>query len=630
MSRTEGNEPEIEKSVDQSTESAGTTPQSEPAASQEREIAAPKRPWYKRIRWWGWTLIGILAVLVAFFGTFGVQAYVVYKHEMAAVNAVTNTVKSGNLKELPNVVQQMQQETKKANAITHNGLWRFTGKIRGLRSNIRAVQELTQIVEDTSTDVVPKYVDIASEVSKSKLLEQGRINIMPLVGQYADLVQANDSLKSQLAKIQEIHDPSLAPVRKAIQQIKGLGSSADHWLNQSEVLVKNLPTFLGYEGEQTYAIMAMTPSEMRMSGGLIGAIGTLTFDKGAFSIGEFKPNAAYVDGIGSAEVDRDTQRIFVNDGPLYMSYDVRDLANFPNTSMTAEAFNPIWKQTEWGAKTELNGVILADPMVVQTLVGATGDITLPNGRTLTGDNTTEFLMNTVYKDYSPEETDQYFGLVAKECIGKLMSHMNMGTIGKLAMDMQKLATQRHLSVYSFNPILESFLDEAGLTASYSTDQTKPEVGIYLTEQNPSKMGWYIKRSTKIKQICTDSAPYKYQVEYTLENTLREDEVGKLGSYVTGQFPYNEGASLDKILFYPPYGGELSNFKVQGVGSVPMMDSMNAAIMYRSLAQVRPEQKVTYTFDVTTAKEAANRLTIDQTPMGTKSTNVEYLNSCPVN
>lgn len=120
------------------------------------------------------------------------------------------------------------------------------------------------------------------------------------------------------------------------------------------------------------------------------------------------------------------------------------------------------------------------------------------------------------------------------------------------------------------------------------------------------------------------------MQYTLENTLKEDEVGKLSWYVTGQLPYNEGASLDKVLFYPPYGGELSNFKVQGTGSVPAMDSMNSAIMYRSLAQVRPEQTVTYTFDVTTSKQATSRLAIDQTPMGTENTNVEYLNSCPVN
>ena len=630
MTRAEGNEPEIEKNTDQSAESVGTTPQPDSTDSQQQVPSGVKQPWYKRIRWWGWMLIAIAVVVVGFFGTFGAQAYMVYRHEMAAVHAVVDTARSGNMQELPNAVRQMQEETRKANAITHNGLWQFTGKIRGLRSNIRAAQELTQIVEDASVEVVPDYVDIASHLSESKLLDDGRINVMPLVGQYANFVRANDGLKIQLAKIQEIHDPSLPPVRKAIQQIKGVGSMTEYWLDRSEVFVKNLPDFLGYKTKQTYAIMAMTPAETRMSGGLIGAIGTLTFENGAFTIGEFKSNAEYVDGIGGAEVAGDSHRIFMNEGPLYMSYDVRDLANFPNTQMTAEAFNTIWKRTEWGSHTQLDGVILVDPVVVQAVVGATSDISLPDGQKLTGSNTAEFLMNTVYKEYPPEETDKYFGIVAKECIGKLMSNMDMKTIGKLALDLQRLAMQRHLSMYSFNPILEGFLKEAGLTAEYSTDKTKPEVGIYLTEQNPSKMDWYIERSTKIKQICTDSAPYKYQVEYTLHNTLSNAEVGKLGSYVTGELPYNEGAGLEKILFYPPYGGELSNFKVNGTASVPQMDSFESAIMYRSLAQIRPEESVTYSFDVTTSKQATSRLAIDQTPMGTENTNVEYLNSCPVN
>ena len=112
MSRTEGNEPEIEKSIDQSAESAGPAPQSEPAASQEREVAAPKRPWYKRIRWWGWTLIGIFAVLVAFFGTFGVQAMMVKNYELGSIDTIRRTAMSGNVKELPNAVSKMQENTR--------------------------------------------------------------------------------------------------------------------------------------------------------------------------------------------------------------------------------------------------------------------------------------------------------------------------------------------------------------------------------------------------------------------------------------------------------------------------------------------------------------------------------------
>lgn len=629
MSRTEGNEPEIEKSIDQSTESAGTTPQSEPAASQEREVAAPKRPWYKRIRWWGWTLIGIFAVFVAFFGTFGVQAMMVKNYELGSIYTIRRTAMSGNVKELPNAVSKMQENTRKANRITHNGLWNFIGSWPGMGSNIGAAQDLTQIVEDVSQDVMPKYMDIASNIMSDKLFSNGQVNIKPVTAQYVNFVEANSDLMSQLERINDIPKPSMGVVRNLVNMAKGYVGTADGLLKQAETIMQDLPSYLGYKEPQTYAVMAMTPAEMRMSGGLIGAIGTLTLNKGKIEIGEFLPNDAYVKE-GGADVDLDTKRIFMNDGPLYMSYDVRDLANFTDTEMTANAFLSLWKGMPWGEKTTLNGIIMVDPVVVQALVKVTGDVKLPDGTVLNGNNTAQFMMNTVYTEHEPEETNAYFGIVAKACVGTLMKHLDMKTIGSLAKDLRTLAKERHLAMYSFTPSLEELIKAAGFSATLPTDKVNPTLGVYLTEQNPSKMGWYIKRSTKIKQICTDSAPYKYQVEYTLENTLKEDEVGKLSWYITGQFPYNEGASLDKVFFYPPYGGELSNFKVQGTGSVPAMDSFNAAIMYRSLAQVRPEQKVTYTFDVTTSKQATSRLAVDQTPMGTENTNVEYLNSCPVN
>ena len=629
MPRTEGNEPEIEKSIDQSTESAGTAPQSEPAASQEREVAAPKRPWYKRIRWWGWTLIGIFAVLVAFFGTFGVQAMMVKNYELGSIDTIRRTAMSGNVKELPNAVSKMQENTRKANRITHNGLWNFIGSWPGMGSNIGAAQDLTQIVEDVSQDVVPKYMDIASNIMSEKLFGDGRINIEPVVAQYPNVEAANADLMKQLNRINDIPDPSIGLVRNLVNQAKGAVPMANDLLKKAMTIAYDLPSYLGYEEPQTYVIMAETPAEMRLGGGLIGSTGNLTLDKGRIEIGDFVSNDTYR-RYGVADVDRDTQRIFKDEGPLYMSYDIRDLANFTDTEMTANAFKTLWDRTPWGKHTTLSGIIMADPVAVQALVKATGDVKLPDGTVLNGNNTAQFMMNTVYTEHEPEETNEYFAIVAKSCVNTLMKKMDMKTIGSLVNDFRKLGKERHIAIYSFTPSLENLIKGVGFSATLPTDKVNPTLGVYLTEQNPSKMGWYIKRSTKIKQICTDSAPYKYQVEYTLENTLKEDEVGKLGWYITGQFPYNEGASLDKVFFYPPYGGELSNFKVQGTGSVPAMDSINAAIMYRSLAQVRPEQKVTYTFDVTTSKQATSLLAVDQTPMGTENTNVEYLNSCPVN
>lgn len=93
---------------------------------------------------------------------------------------------------------------------------------------------------------------------------------------------------------------------------KGYVGTADGLLKQAETIMQDLPSYLGYKEPQTYAVMAMTPAEMRMSGGLIGAIGTLTLNKGKIEIGEFLPNDAYVKE-GGADVDFDTKRIFMND-----------------------------------------------------------------------------------------------------------------------------------------------------------------------------------------------------------------------------------------------------------------------------------------------------------------------------
>ena len=67
---------------DQAQRGQGTHPEAESgntAPSQNAVVAetAPHKPWYRRIRWWGWVLIAIAAVMVVFAGTVGTQALLV-------------------------------------------------------------------------------------------------------------------------------------------------------------------------------------------------------------------------------------------------------------------------------------------------------------------------------------------------------------------------------------------------------------------------------------------------------------------------------------------------------------------------------------------------------------------------
>lgn len=119
-------------------------------------------------------------------------------------------------------------------------------------------------------------------------------------------------------------------------------------VNQLSGTFQILPDFLGSDQPRTYALMAMTTSEERSSGGLIGSVGVVTTDNGKINIGDFRSNGEYIP-YGAGDPTEDEQRIFQQWGPLNMSFDVRDLAVYPDTSRSAEGMRAIWQRTPWGA-----------------------------------------------------------------------------------------------------------------------------------------------------------------------------------------------------------------------------------------------------------------------------------------
>ncbi|OQM72555.1 chemotaxis protein [Bifidobacterium longum] len=135
----------------------------------------------------------------------------------------------------------------------------------------------------------------------------------------------------------------------------------------------------------------------------------------------------------------------------------------------------------------------------------------------------------------------------------------------------------------------------------------------MTEQNPSKMGWYIHRTSKVtRSTCGNDGSQTYHVEYKMTNTLENSQIGALTSYILG----SGGQGVEKTLIYAPAGGSISNLKTSG-GSVTesRQETLNGKTVYASNATIAPGESVTYSFDVATSTKAVSGLTIDQTPMG---------------
>ena len=586
----------------------------------------------KRRRVWPW-VVGILTIVVLTLAAVGVMGFQLFKqakqvqaHENSAI-AMLSKFSSGDAETLANagdILPQIAHETQQAQDIAHGGLWNTAAKMPFIGSDISTVQGMTAAINDIVQDSIPQFVNVLKTLNDAQIANgDNGVNLQPIIDAVEPLKKANASFQQQVRDYDALPTPSISMIRSAYDkgetQLNDLADRVNALSNTFQIL----PTLLGDGQQRTYAVMAMTPSEMRSSGGLIGSVGELVTSNGTVHIGDFQSNGDYLPyGIGDHSADM--KRVFTDEGPLHMSFDIRDLAVFPNTADSAVAMQSVWNRTPWGQNTPLDGVIMVDPVFLQQLIAINGNVTLPDGTVLTGDNTAEFLMNTVYQKYPENETDTLFGVVASQAMKSMFSHMDMGKLYKTGEMLGTMAKGRHFTMYAFDEHVEQGIQAAGFTGQTPNSEDDPSVGIYLTEQNPSKMGWYIKREAKIQRVNCDDGDL-YHVEFMVHNTMTEDEAKTLPMYITGNNSNNTGKAMEKILFYAPQGGSISNLMQLG-GKVDAVKetTIDGVNTYETYVQVNPGQIATFTFDVRVSEKATAPLTIDQTPMGWVDDGITYL------
>ena len=193
-----------------------------------------------------------------------------------------------------------------------------------------------------------------------------------------------------------------------------------------------------------------------------------------------------------------------------------------------------------------------------------------------------------------------------------------------------LAEGRHLYFMSFHEDENQSFKDMGLSKGAPSSEEEPEVGVYLNQQNASKLDWYLHRKTTVtRTACNADGSQTYHVSFTMRNDLPDEDYANLSWYVVGGNGQVDtgvrGQATEKMLFYAPAGGSLANFKVSGSGegSTPEAGTMDGRDMFSALAYIGKGQELTYEFDVTTSTKATADLKFDQTPMGWTDLGVTY-------
>ena len=558
-----------------------------------------------------------LLLLAAGFGfKFYRDAMQIKNHEEVALSYISG-LSADNITQDPDtairVIPKVQAETSAANRLAHSRVWDTASVIPGIGDDVKNLQGMVEIVNSTSHDSLPVLSDtIRQLVNTSYYQGNGQINLRPLTAAGAGFAQADKSIQTQSEKLKSLPYPRIRQVQNVYTEAKKQFSYLADTTSNLNRAVHVLPQLLGIQGPRSYIIVAQTPSESRSGGGLIGSLGSMHADNGMVKVNDFHPNTEFI-RLGVISTD-DPDGIF--SAPLHFGFDIRDLTAYPDFSQTAKAVNTCWQRSPYAG--QIDGVIMIDPVFIQEVIKISGNIRTSNGQILTGENTAQFFMNDIYKTIPVYEQDAVFAGVAKQAMNGVFAKMSTKKIMALSKLLKPMAEQRHLYMYTFHADEAAYFQGSGLAKEAPDNEEKPEIGIYLNQNNPSKLDWYLHRKTDITHTSTATDGSRtYHVKFSMTNVLTQSEMSGLTNYVLGQSSNftSRGTALEKMLFYPPAGGSISNIRYKGGGWQPKRAVLNGKHLYTSLASIPPGQTVVYEYDVTTSPKAKTDLNVDQTPMG---------------
>lgn len=570
-------------------------------------------------------IIVLVGVLIVGGLTFYKQAQTVKNHETQAISAISAISDSNVLNGdgiSSEAVAQAQSHTAEAKRIAGNPLWKVAGVMPVVGNDVKTVRGMTEVLDDLTQQTLPAISSIAQKFDAAQLDDgNGNLNLKPIGDIQTDFATVSAQLKQQQNRYDSLPEPNIGMVRKAYQQGKErLGSIVDS-VGHLNSAMQMMPAILGQNGARTYLIAVQTTSEQRSGGGLVGSLGTLHADQGTISVGDFHADTEFLNG-GNGN----SEELSVFNGPLPFSLDVRDTFAIPDLSRNAEMLTATWQRSPYAS--EVDGFIAIDPVFIQKMVEISGNVTLQDGTVLTGKNTAEYLLNTIYKDIPVAQQDAYFEYIAQTVMNQAFSRLNAAKMMTMARSIGGMIEQRHFYAYTTHAEETKYFQDAGISSREDT----PQIGIYLNEQNPSKMGWYIKRKAEVSKTGINKDGSKtYHVRYTLTNTLTAAEKASVNNYILGGVQKGvenkpvaaSGTSVQRMLFYAPAGGSIGKISSTGDVRDQREATMDGKQFTTNVAYLAPGKSVIFEFDVTTSPKVTAELTIDQTPSGEERSDVDY-------
>ncbi|WP_427115886.1 DUF4012 domain-containing protein [Pseudarthrobacter scleromae] len=326
---------------------------------------------------------------------------------------------------------------------------------------------------------------------------------------------------------------------------------------------------LGAQAPRNYLLMIQNNAEARASGGIPGALATLTFDNGNLALGSQSSAAALGVMTPVLPVEEDQQRIYSSRLGKFMQ-DVNLTPDFPTAASTARAM--------WERKTGqgVDGVISIDPVALSYVLRATGPVHFteqsfaansPNGLPieLNDRNVVQTLLSDVYaRIEKPELQDAYFAGAAQQIFAALSN--GSGDSKNMVESITRGVEEGRVLIWSASAEEQSVIADYKISGSIAGPSVpSAQFGVYFNDGTGAKMDYYVKRTVQLVKECPKDGYEETIVRITSTNTAPADAATSLPPYVTGDgvFGVPPGSVQTNIVAYGPAQAHVETAKMDG-------------------------------------------------------------------
>ena len=568
--------------------------------------------------------LALLIVLLVFGAAGGALGFTVYRDAMGILDesktmieeakGMKEQLKSFDLNALSAKANELANRTASMKTTTDQVNWKIASFIPVLGDDIRAARGLVKQADNLMQNAVVPACSSLAALNPETLLSDGAINVQTLQSVINTLQSVEPVIRECATQIDNLPATHIGKVTNAIAKVREPLDSVVDTLDTVNQLAPMLPQMLGANGQtRTYLLVAQNNAELRSTGGLPGSMGTLTITDGKIEMGDFTATASlsFYDSPQFGATDEEIS-IFGD----RIGRKANDSNFIPDWSRASYFIKEIYKDQV--SHTDVDGVVGIDPVFLQALLALTGGVDV-NGTTVDGTNAARLLMHDAYQNMGTDETDAFFASTASLAFHHVMDNLGSAGISGLVSTLKTGVEQGHFMVCMTNESEQQLMEQVGCAFTMNTDATKPQVGVFPTDDTWSKISWYFSDNTQVSEgVANADGTTTYHVTTTMTNHLTSDEASGLVSYITG-YNGNKRSLADMVMpvyLTAPAGGYISNVETSGgdfsLGAFSET-SYNGTQMYVATMRLNAGEVAVVTFDVTVSAEATEPLTVRTSP-----------------